>query len=190
MRHLIIASPFTGILCHGVPGCGKTSFIKALLKYTKRHAVVFSINRHTSLETVDGLMRTERINNLPIPQEERIYIFEDIDAMGDLVRKRKKEEPVGLQLKHQDALEYLGKTQELKKNKKKSSNDDKDKINHDEVINMLVHPKTSENNLSFLLNILDGVIEVPGRMIVMTTNFVDTLDHALIRPGKSILRSE
>ena len=40
------------------------------------------------------------------------------------------------------------------------------------------------NNLSFLLNILDGINECSGRIIIMTTNKIDTLDKALIRPGR------
>jgi len=39
-------------------------------------------------------------------------------------------------------------------------------------------------DLSFLLNILDGVLEIPGRIVIMTSNYVDQLDHALIRPGR------
>lgn len=35
-----------------------------------------------------------------------------------------------------------------------------------------------------LLNVLDGVVDTPGRMVIMTTNHVDTLDSALIRPGR------
>ncbi len=39
------------------------------------------------------------------------------------------------------------------------------------------------NNLSYLLNILDGIQECPGRIIIMTTNKPEKLDKALIRPG-------
>merc|ERR1719162_1365321 len=39
-------------------------------------------------------------------------------------------------------------------------------------------------NLSGLLNVLDGVVDSPGRIIIMTTNFPDKLDPALIRPGR------
>jgi hypothetical protein len=39
-------------------------------------------------------------------------------------------------------------------------------------------------DLSFLLNILDGVLELPGRIVVMTSNYIEHLDHALIRPGR------
>jgi hypothetical protein len=40
-------------------------------------------------------------------------------------------------------------------------------------------------NLAGLLNVLDGVVDSPGRIIVMTTNFPDKLDPALIRPSTS-----
>jgi ATP-dependent Lon protease len=39
-------------------------------------------------------------------------------------------------------------------------------------------------DLSFLLNLLDGVLEIPGRIVIMTSNFPEKLDHALIRPGR------
>jgi len=35
-----------------------------------------------------------------------------------------------------------------------------------------------------LLNVLDGVVDTPGRIVVVTTNLVDSLDPALIRPGR------
>ena len=49
--------------------------------------------------------------------------------------------------------------------------------------------KSDENSayqidLSFLLNLLDGVLEMPGRIVIMTSNFPDLLDNALIRPGR------
>jgi chaperone BCS1 len=39
-------------------------------------------------------------------------------------------------------------------------------------------------NLSGLLNVLDGVVDTPERIVVMTTNYPDHLDPALIRPGR------
>ncbi|KAI0468774.1 P-loop containing nucleoside triphosphate hydrolase protein [Xylaria cf. heliscus] len=38
--------------------------------------------------------------------------------------------------------------------------------------------------LSGLLNVLDGINSHEGRIILMTTNFIDRLDAALIRPGR------
>jgi SpoVK/Ycf46/Vps4 family AAA+-type ATPase len=38
--------------------------------------------------------------------------------------------------------------------------------------------------LSFLLNLFDGVLETPGRITFMTTNFLDKLDKAFTRPGR------
>lgn len=34
------------------------------------------------------------------------------------------------------------------------------------------------------MNVLDGVVDTPGRIVVLTTNVVDILDPALIRPGR------
>jgi len=45
-------------------------------------------------------------------------------------------------------------------------------------------PKKDELNLSGLLNVLDGVVDTPGRILVMTSNHPDVLDPALIRPGR------
>jgi ATP-dependent 26S proteasome regulatory subunit len=38
--------------------------------------------------------------------------------------------------------------------------------------------------LAGLLNVLDGVVDTPERIIVMTTNHPDKLDPALVRPAR------
>jgi AAA+ superfamily predicted ATPase len=38
--------------------------------------------------------------------------------------------------------------------------------------------------LSFILNLLDGILETPGRILIITSNYPDKLDKALIRPGR------
>jgi len=44
--------------------------------------------------------------------------------------------------------------------------------------------KKDKLNLSGLLNVLDGVIDTPERIFIMTTNHPERLDPALIRPGR------
>lgn len=44
--------------------------------------------------------------------------------------------------------------------------------------------KRDELNLSGILNVLDGVVDTPGRIVIMTTNHPEILDPALIRPGR------
>jgi len=46
------------------------------------------------------------------------------------------------------------------------------------------HQRTSRCTLSGLLNVLDGVASQEGRIVLMTSNFADRLDRALIRPGR------
>ena len=38
--------------------------------------------------------------------------------------------------------------------------------------------------LSFILNIIDGIRETPGRIIIITSNHYKKLDEALVRPGR------
>merc|ERR1719210_2238390 len=44
--------------------------------------------------------------------------------------------------------------------------------------------KKDKLNLSGLLNVLDGVVDTPERILIMTTNHPEQLDPALIRPGR------
>lgn len=54
----------------------------------------------------------------------------------------------------------------------------------DNSINKLAEPHPEQLNLSFILNLLDGVLETPGRILIITTNHPEKLDKALIRPGR------
>lgn len=45
--------------------------------------------------------------------------------------------------------------------------------------------RSSQLTLSGLLNALDGIVSPEGMVVIMTTNYQDRLDHALIRPGRA-----
>ena len=46
--------------------------------------------------------------------------------------------------------------------------------------------KTEEDKLtlSFVLNVIDGIRETPGSIIIISSNYYDKLDKALVRPGR------
>jgi chaperone BCS1 len=55
----------------------------------------------------------------------------------------------------------------------------------EEIKNVPTSPrKTTGISLSALLNVIDGVASQEGRILIMTTNHIEKLDEALIRPGR------
>lgn len=163
-----------GILLSGDPGCGKTSFIKALLNQTGRHCIEVKLSEDFNCSELKDIVFNEEIDDdIIIPQDRRIIVFEDIDAMGSIVKDRdlKEKENSDAQDKIKDEIiNYL------------SFN----KLSKDQEIQTIKDKVTSKenNNLSYFLNILDGINETPGRIIIMTTNKPHVLDSALIRPGR------
>jgi SpoVK/Ycf46/Vps4 family AAA+-type ATPase len=62
-------------------------------------------------------------------------------------------------------------------------------ITKQEMASNLIKP-VDKINLSCFLNVLDGIIELHGVMIIMTTNYPDKIDAALIRPGRFDFKHE
>jgi ATP-dependent 26S proteasome regulatory subunit len=169
--------PYTiGFLLWGEPGCGKTGFIKALMNLTGRHGVSIKLNSKFDMNKLREIIYDDEIyEDLIIPQQNRILIFEDIDCMGDVVKDRDIKEKEKEKEKEQEDGE------ENRRIKKKKFSDD-DTVSIVEINNQ--NENNFNNNLSYFLNILDGLQECPGRIIIMTTNKPENLDKALVRPGR------
>jgi hypothetical protein len=174
--------PYTiGFLLWGEPGCGKTGFIKALMNLTKRHGVAIKLNNKFDLNKLREIVYNDEISeDIIIPQKNRIIIFEDIDCMSEITKDRDIKDK-----ESEETSESEERTvKKTKKNKKKHHDDDMlDPTSISTILNINAS-NNYNNNLSFLLNILDGLQESPGRIIIMTTNKPEQLDKALIRPGR------
>ena len=162
--------PYTlGFLLHGPPGCGKTKFIKQIMNLTGRHGIDIKLNDKMDLNLLKRIIHEDQItDDLIIPQGDRILILEDIDAMGELVKDRDSKSKTAASLDPDDKAVSTG-----------------FKIEGSKLIPIApVAAGHNNNNLSFLLNMIDGLNEGSGRILIMTTNKPEILDKALIRPGR------
>jgi hypothetical protein len=158
--------PYTlGFMYHGPPGTGKTSTIKAVANEGRRHIINIQLSEIKTKQQLQHLFFNDEIHvynginteKYTIPVSERLYVIEDIDAMGDMVLRREWKKPNTEDVKKKkEEDEFLGRKEEDK-----------------EVI-----------DLSFLLNLLDGTLEANGRILIISTNFPERIDRALVRPGR------
>lgn len=157
--------PYTlGFMFHGPPGVGKTSTIKAIANEGKRHIINVQLSEIKTKAQLHHLFFNDEVHvwngvqteKYTIPVSERLYVIEDIDAMGDTVLRREWKKPTPAATKPKEDDPFLSREKEEK-----------------DVI-----------DLAFILNLLDGTLEANGRILAITTNFPERIDRALIRPGR------
>jgi hypothetical protein len=158
-----------GLLFYGYPGCGKTSTIKGILNYTKRHAVVVNLSKIKTCEELQSIFRRRNINGRDVDGKQLCYILEDCDAVENSIIQTRHENEDGVK-KRDYAVDECITVNKL--------------IDLTEASTKIVHKQEDALNLSCFLNILDGIIELHGIMIIMTTNYPERIDEALIRPGR------
>jgi hypothetical protein len=190
-----------GLLLEGEPGCGKTSFIKSIANLTGYHILNFKLCEQFDFKELERIIFNEQINkDLIIPLNKRLIILEDIDCMIDIVKSRKEsvidntDNTDIIELESLDSQESKESQESKIETKKKSKiiselQTDLQITKKDDSITSVIQKMMKKdelvnNNLSYLLNILDGIKESQDRIIIMTTNHVEKLDPALIRPGR------
>ncbi|CAL9100498.1 unnamed protein product [Musa acuminata var. zebrina] len=164
-----------GYLLYGPPGTGKSSLIAAMANYLK-----FDIY---DLELAEVNWNTTLRRLLVGMSNRSILVVEDIDCSVDLQKRDERES---------DATSPS------------TSNDDKVRCDPPLlscraglIKHMIIHQVISNHlpemsahvlqiTLSGLLNFIDGLWSTSGeeRIIVLTTNYKDRLDPALLRPGR------
>jgi SpoVK/Ycf46/Vps4 family AAA+-type ATPase len=172
--------PYTlGLLLHGVPGAGKTSCIKSIAKDTNRHVLNIRLSESTTVSQLNALFYSSQVQVLQngenkfydIPIDKRIIVLEDVDCLTDVVLSREAAE--------------MKKSNDEKNNEGQKEDDDVYGARNMSYQAPMGGAGASQKlNLSILLNILDGVLEQPGRILIMTSNHPEKLDKALIRPGR------
>ena len=192
--------PYTfGIGLYGPPGTGKTSIIKCIANKLNRHIIVIPLNKiktQTEFSQYFFEDRYNRNNTNNIGFEDKIIVFEDIDCMTNIVKKRKSNESDSDTYSDGGDLSKNNENNENNENNKNNKNfiiQNKllnkiaKKIDEDHDDSMIINLDKDKNDkitLSFILNIIDGIRETPGRILIITSNNYNSLDPALIRPGR------
>ena len=177
-----------GIGLHGKPGTGKTSFIKALAHKTKRDIVILPLKMIRNKRDLDVLFyeNTYNTNNDTGCKtfDKKIIVFEDIDCIGDIVKKRKntmESSSPAESVATEDLSATTPKTEvELLSSIYKAMDVPGSTTMKYDLKSMNPDPLTLDD----FLNLWDGIRETPGRIIVITSNHYHDLDPALIRPGR------
>jgi len=154
-----------GILLSGEAGTGKSSCIRAMANYTRRHVINVNFANIKTVTQLKKLFYSEDVYvfqdddatdavRLRIPLRDRIYVLEEIDALGSAILDRKGTA---------SALAAAGGDE--------GATDTATTL-HDEI------------SLGQLLQVLDGIMETPGRIVTITSNHPELLDSALLRAGR------
>jgi chaperone BCS1 len=181
----------TGICLYGPAGTGKTSIVKGLASHYNKNLCI---------------LRSKEIDELPkalkrLPND-CFVVIEDIDT-SSIVMERNSDESL------EETLYNIG-----RKSKKKGGGDALEEYSNDDDLTDIVKAtpnveiatvetvnnkkpkkqppaKTVEHTSSYtkvllsdVLNAMDGLVSIDKRVIIFTTNHLEKLDRALIRPGR------
>ena len=165
-----------GILLYGTPGCGKTSCIKVIAQLTGYSLIVINLNRIKSSRELEAIFYSQTMNKKHIPANKRIYVFEDVDCLSSVVHERSTNHSASSsQCGEEDPEIAIAKLASALMESKKTEN---------------APPVEDKLSLSCILNLLDGIVETPGRIVIMTSNYPERIDSALKRPGRMDIHVE
>jgi len=186
--------PYTlGIMVSGNPGSGKTSVIKCIANELKRHIINVHLSDNMTKSQLENLFYSDQIHitqngkteTYVIPINKRIYVLEDIDCQCNIILDRGTDNLEQKLINDNKLLKQ--EIERLKHTINEISNGKKIVVSDGSKMPSFEKPVEKDSDkitLSFLLNLFDGVLETPGRIVIMTTNFIDKLDKAFTRPGR------
>ena len=144
------------VLNEGPPGVGKTKLVKSIAALTGYTLVIINLNHIKTAQMLYEAFHMTTLAGDTVPHDKRLYYIPEVDTQISDVLKERKAATATASVSVSASASALG-------------------------------PVPAEDNrptLGEILNVLDGVPERHGHILVMDTNHMSRLDSALIRPGR------
>jgi hypothetical protein len=177
-----------GIIMHGPPGCGKSCTIKGILNRTNRHGILLQWSKIKTCSELCSIIRNPTIDNKAYSLKDVCFIIEDFDANNNDVLKSRVnkeqlvdidiEQPVNLNMPNQNVDISNMNTNELKSELIKT------KQSFENMVTQMTRRIDDELTLECVLNVMDGIVELHDAMLIFTTNHIEKIDPAFMRPGR------
>ena len=172
-----IGRPWTyTILNEGPPGVGKTKLVKSVAALTSRTLIIINLNHFDSIVSLYEAFHSSILGGEEIPHNERLYYIPEVDTCIDNLKERKMAVP------DLSDLLCLEKGKELGESGGGGGGSGGGSEKSGSLISAVA--KADKPTLGQILNVLDGIPERHGHIIIIDTNMIDKLDKALTRPGR------
>lgn len=158
-----------GFMLHGIPGVGKTFLISAIANYLNRSIYNVNFTKIKSKKTFMDIMNPEKAKLY-------VYSFDEFDyLLLELLENEKQDNnTTDLRLKIQVLSSQI------------NSCNDKEAVKPlvEELKKLMENGNDDKLTISFVLGTLSGLASINDRVIVATTNNLDKIPVALLRPGR------
>lgn len=151
------------VLNEGPPGVGKTKLVKAIAALTGYTLVVINLAHIKSVQMLYEAFHMTTLAGETVPHDRRLYYIPEVDTqMCEMLKTRSAVAAV--------ATAVAAASEKAEKAAATAAGP--------------VVPLDKKPTLGEILNVLDGVPERHGHILVLDTNHLASLDPALIRPGR------
>ena len=172
------------LLNEGPPGTGKTKLVKAIAAATGRTLIILNLHHIPTVQMLYDAFHNSVLAGDHVPHDQRLYYIPEVDTQN---MEQLKDRNCSLKAEPKKDTKKDSKKDSKKEDSKKEDSNPAEPNWVKLMAGMAAGPAAAEQKkptLGEILNVMDGVPERHGHILIMDTNQLDKLDPAFVRPGR------